>query len=112
MELAIEITDDALEVGFIEDLFALGGAEEESAAAEIVDPASNTFGVVVDTTDKAITEYLGLGTGDTEMVFDVASGLFEIERGEVEADGDALIERLERRETEFVSEIGLTEENE
>ena len=66
----------------------------------------------MDTTDKAITEYLSLGTSNTEMVFDVASSLFEVERGEMEADSDALVERLERRETELVSEIRLTKENE
>jgi hypothetical protein len=68
--------------------------------------------VIVDAADKAIAKDLSLGTGDPEMVFDVASSLFEVEGREVETDGDALVEGLERRETEFVGEIGLTEQNE
>ena len=93
MELDIEIADDALEIGFIEDLFALSDTEEESAAAEIVDPASDAFGVIVDAADKAIAKDLSLGTGDPEMMFDVTSGLFEIKGREVETDSDALVER-------------------
>ena len=55
MSLAIDVTNDALEVGFIEDLFALSSAKKESVAAEIVDSASDSFGVLEDTADKAIT---------------------------------------------------------
>lgn len=112
MELDIEITEDALEVGYVEDLFAFGDTEEESAAAEIVDAAGDAFGVIVDAADKAVAKDLSLGPGDAEMMFDVASGLFEIERGEVETNGDALVEGLEGRETELVGEIGLAEEHE
>jgi hypothetical protein len=111
-ELDIEIADDALEVGFIEDLLAFGDAEEERAAAEIVDAAGDTFGVIVDATDKAVAKDLSLRTGDAEMVFDVASGLFEIKGREVEADGDALVKCLEGRETQLLGEIGLAEQDE
>ena len=92
MELDIEVADDALEVSFIENLFALGDTEEESAAAKIVDPASDAFGVIVDSTDKAIAKDLSLGTGDTEMVFDVASGFFDVEGRDVETDSNTLVE--------------------
>ena len=110
--LDIKITDDALEVGLVEDLFALGDAEEKSAAAEIVDPAGDTFGMIVDATDKAVAKDLSLRPGDAEMVFDVASGLFEVEGMDVKTNGDALVERLEGRETELVGEIGLAEQDE
>jgi hypothetical protein len=121
VELDIEIADDALEVGLIEDLFTFGDTEEESTAAEIVDSASDALylsyrtsalGVIVGAADKTVAKDLSLGTGDAEMVFDVASGLFEIEGRDVEPDGDALVERLEGRETELVGEIGLAEQNE
>jgi hypothetical protein len=121
VELDIEIADDALEVGLIEDLFAFGDTEEESTAAEIVDPASDAlylsyrtsaFGVIVDATDKTIAKDLSLGTGDPEMVFDVASSFFEIEGREVETNGDALVEGLEGGETKLVGKIRLAEQNE
>ena len=111
-ELDIEIADDALEIGFIEDLFALGDTEEKSAAAEIVDPASDALGVIVDATDKAVAKDLSLRSSDAEMMFDVASGLFKVEGREVETNGDALVERLEGGETKLVGEIGLAEQNE
>jgi hypothetical protein len=104
--------DDALEVGLVEDLFALGDAEEESTAAEIVDSAGDALGVIVDAADKAIAKDLGLRPGDAEMMFDVASGLFEVEGMDVEPDGDALVERLEGRETQLVGQIGLAEQDE
>jgi hypothetical protein len=53
---AFQIEDNALEVGLIEDLLALGGAEEESTAAEIVDAAGHALGVMVDAADEAVAE--------------------------------------------------------
>jgi hypothetical protein len=79
----------------VEDLSVLGGAEEEGAAAEVVDLASNSLGVVVDTADEAIAKDLGLGIADAEMMLDVSGGLFEIEGTQVVADGDALAEGFE-----------------
>ncbi len=53
---AFQIEDDALEVRFIENLLALGGAEQQSVAAEIVDAAGHAFRVVVDAADEAVAE--------------------------------------------------------
>jgi hypothetical protein len=57
-DLAFEVQDDAFEVRFVKDLLALGGAEEEGSAAEVVDPAGDAFGLVVDGTEEAIAEEL------------------------------------------------------
>jgi hypothetical protein len=91
----VKIEKNTFEVGLVEDLFVLGGAEEEGAAAEVVDLASNSLGVVVDAADEAVAEDLGLGIG-----------------AQVVADGDALAESFEGGETELVGEVGLAEEDE
>lgn len=38
--LSFEVEEDTFEVGFVEDLFALRGAQEEGTAAEVVDLAA------------------------------------------------------------------------
>jgi hypothetical protein len=51
-----QIQDDALQIALIEDLFPLGGPEEERTAAEVVDPTSHALGVLVDAADEAVAE--------------------------------------------------------
>ena len=98
--LDIKITDDALEVGLVEDGFFLGSTEKEGGAAEIVDPAGDALGVVVDEGEKAIGENRVVATGDVEMVLNVGGSLLEIEGFEVVADGDALAEGFKGSEAE------------
>lgn len=111
IELTVLVVDNPFEVSFIEDLFALGSAKEEGAAAEIVDLAGDTLGVVGDTGDEAIAEDGGLGAGDAEMVLDVGDGLLEVKRAEVVTDGNTLVEGLVRGEAEELSQIRLTEQD-
>jgi hypothetical protein len=108
----VKIEKHTFEVGLVEDLFVLGGTEEEGTAADVVDLASNSLGVVVDAADEAVAEDLGLGIGDAEVMLDVSGGLFEVEGAQVVADGDALAEGFEGGETELVGEVGLAEEDE
>ena len=111
-DLPLEITDDALEVGLVEDRFLLGSAEEEGSAAEIVDLAGDALGVVVGECEEAIGENRVLTIGDAEMVFDVGGGLSEVEGLEMVADGDALAEGFVGGKAELVSQAGLAEEDE
>jgi hypothetical protein len=46
------------------------------------------------------------------VVLDVSGGLFQVEGSEVVADGDALVEGFVGRKAEFVSQVGLAEEDE
>ncbi len=69
-DLAFEVEDNALEIGFVQDVLALGGSENECTATEVVDPASDALGLVVDASQKAIAEDLVLRCGDAEMMFD------------------------------------------
>ena len=111
-DVPIKIKKNTVEVRLVEDLFVLGGAEEEGTAADVVDLGSNSLGVVVDAADEAVAEDLGLGIGDAEVMLDVSGGLFEVEGTQMVADGDALVEGFEGGETEFVGEVGLAEEDE
>jgi|GEM_PF-6023098 len=111
-DLAFEIADDALEVSLVEDGFLLCGAEEERSAAEVVDPAGDALGVVVDEGQEAIGENGFPPTSDAEMVFDISSSLFEVEGFEVVADGDALAEGLEGGEAQLVGQVRLAEKDE
>jgi hypothetical protein len=108
----VKIEKNTFEVGLVEDRFVLGGTEEEGGAAEVVDPAGDTLGVVVDESQEGIGEDGLLTTGDAEMVFDVASSLFEVEGAQVIADGDTLMEGLVGSEAELVGQVRLTEEDE
>jgi hypothetical protein len=112
VNLAIEVTDDAFEVGFVEDLFVLSGAQEEGATAEVVDLAGDALGVVVDAGDEAVAEELALEASDVKVMFDVARGFFEVEGGEVVADGNALVESFIGGEAELEGEVRLAEEDE
>jgi hypothetical protein len=110
--LTFEVKDDALEIRFVEDLLALGSAEEERAPAEVVDLASDALGMIVDASEEPITKDLSLVTGNAQMVLDVASGLFQVKGFEVETDGDALVKSFVRSETELVSQVRLAKEDE
>jgi hypothetical protein len=111
-ELAFEVTEDTFEVRFVQDLFVLGGAQEEGTTTDVVDLAGHTLGVVVDAGDEAIAEELALVASNAEVVLDVTGGLFQVEGFEVVADGDALMESLVRGEAEFVGQVRLAEEDE
>ena len=99
--MSIEIEENALEVGFIENLFVFGGTEEESGATNVVDEPGNALGMVMQGGDKGVGEKLLVVVGNAEVVFDVSGSLFEIKRGEGIADGDALVEGLVGGETKF-----------
>ena len=72
-------------------MFVFGGAEEESGATDIVDLAGDAFGVVIETGDETVGEKLVLSVSETELMFDISGGFLEVERGEVIANGDALV---------------------
>ena len=61
----------------------LGSAQEEGAAANIVDLAGHSLGVIVDATDETVAEDLVLAASDAEVVLDVTGGLLEVERVEM-----------------------------
>ena len=58
--MAIEVKGDWFEVGLVEDLLVLDGAEEEGTAARVVGFAGYALGVVVDGGDEAVAEELAL----------------------------------------------------
>ena len=110
--MTFEVTEDSLEVGFVQDLFAPGGAQEKGATTEVVDLAGDALGVVVDAGDEAVAERRALKAGDEKVVLDVASGFFQVEGFEVIADGDALVEGFVGGEAKLVGEVRLAEEDE
>ena len=110
--LPLEIENDPFEIGLVEDLFVLGSAQEESAAANIVDLAGHSLGVIVDATDETVAKDLVLAASDAEMVFDVTGGLFEVEGVEMVTDGDALVESLIGSEAQLVGQVRLAEQDE
>ena len=67
--------------------------------------------VVVDAAEETVAKELALIARDAQVVLDVPGGLFEVKGSEVETDGNALVESLIRSETELVSEVGLTEQD-
>lgn len=103
--------NDPFEVSFFEDFFAFSSAEQESAAAGVVNPTGDALGVVRDAGNETIAEDGGLGAGDAKMVLDVGDGLLEVKRAELVADSDALLEGLVRSEPEELSQIRLTEQD-
>ena len=111
-ELSFEVEDDAFEICFIENLLAFGGTEKESATTKVVDLARDALGVIVNASQETVTEDRALASSDEQVVFDVTSGFLEVKGFEVEADGNALVEGFIRSETELVSKVRLTEEDE
>jgi len=110
--LTFEVENDALEVRFVEDLLALGRAEEECAATEVVDLASDSLGVIVNASQESITEDSALASSNAQVVFGIACGFFQVKGFEVEADGDALVESFVGCEAELVGQVRLAKEDE
>ncbi len=111
IKLTVLVVDDPFEVSFIEDLFVFGGAEQEGAAAEIVDLARDALGIVGEASNETIAEDGGLGAGDAQVMLDVGNGLLEVKGTEVVADGNPLVEGLIGSEAEELSQVRLTEQN-
>jgi hypothetical protein len=109
--LTIEVKQDPLEVGFVEDFLVFGGAQEQGGSTEIVDVAGNAFGVIKESGDKGVAEELALKTGDPEMMLDIGGGFFEIEGPEVITDGQALVEGAVGSKAQLVGQVGLTEQD-
>ena len=61
--MIIEVKDDTLEVGFVENLLVLSRAEKESGPANIVDEARNALGVIVKGGDKGVGKKLAVVEG-------------------------------------------------
>ena len=110
--MTIKVKKDAFEVGFIKDFLALGGAEEQGGATNIVDVTGAAFGVVKEVGDETVAKELTLIAGHAQMVFDVGGGFLKVERGELIPNGEALVEGEVRGEGEFVSQVGLAQEDE
>ena len=108
-ELAIEVMDDAFEVGFIQDLLVFGDAQQQGIATEVVNLAGDALGVLVDGGDETVAEEGVTEANDAQMMLDVGSGLFQIKGCEVIADGDALVKGLIGGKAELVSQVRLTE---
>ena len=99
-KLTILIVDDPFEISFVEDFFVFSDAQQESAATNIVDLAGDPLGVIIDAGDKTIAKDLVLRGGNAQMMFDVGDGFLEVKGAELVADGNTLMERLVRGETE------------
>jgi hypothetical protein len=74
--LTFEIEDDPLEVRFVKDLFAFGSAEEECAATEVVDLASDSLGVIVNASQESVAEDSALASSNAQVVFGIACGRY------------------------------------
>ncbi len=66
----------------------------------------------MDGVEKAIAKNSPLAAGDKEMVLDVADGVFQVERGEVKRDANALAKGVEGSKAKFESQVRLAEEDE
>ena len=110
--LPLKIENDTFEIGLVEDLLVLRGAQKEGTAANIVDLAGHSLGVIVDATDETVAKDLVLTASDTEVMLDVTGGLFEVERAEVITDSDTLVESLVGGEAQLVGQVRLAEKNE
>jgi hypothetical protein len=110
--LPLKIKNDTFEVSLVENLFVLGSAQKKGAAANVVDLAGHSLGVIVDATDEAVAKDLVLAASDVEMVLDVTGGLFEVERAEMITDGDTLVESLVGSEAQLACQVRLAEQDE
>ncbi len=99
--MTIEVKEDALEVGFVEDLLVFTGAEKESSPANIVNETRHTLGVVMKVGHKRVCEKLVVVAGQAEMMFDVSGSFLKVKWGEGVADGDALVESVVGSKTKF-----------
>ena len=110
--MSVKVEEDAFEVGFIKDFLALRGAKEQGGATNIVDVTRPAFGVLKEASNETVAEELTLITGHAQMMFDVGGGFLKVERGKLITNGETLVEGEVRGEGEFVSQVGLAQEDE
>jgi hypothetical protein len=83
--------------GFFDELAAILGSDEQSGGAQAVGRAGYAFGIFVDASQGAIAdEQAAFVVGELDVAANVGNGLFEVERGQVIAGGDALEESFVR----------------
>ena len=109
---SFKIQKDTFEIGLVKDLFLFSSAQQESTAANVVDLAGDTFGVIVNSAHKAVAEERALAVSDAEVVFDVPGCFLQVEGFEMVADGDALVEGFIGSKTKLVSQVRLAEKDE
>ena len=91
----INISDSLANGAFVDPGFLLDQSGHQSGGAELIDAARHPLGVFEDALDRLIGEERPGGVPrDADLMFDIAEGLLQIERAEVIAHGEALIERF------------------
>ena len=68
--------------------------------------------MIVDAAHETVAEKRALKARHVQVMLDVPSGFLQVERRNLIADGDALVERLVGGEAELMGQLGLTEQDE
>ena len=93
--LEINIGDRLANGAFVDPGFLLDQSGHQRGGTELIDAARHTLGVFEDALDRVVGEERPGGvTRDADLMFDVTERLLQIERAEVIAHGEALIERF------------------
>lgn len=71
--------DDALEIGFIEDLLPFGSTEQKRIAAKVVDPIDHALGAIIGAAEEAVAEDAILEASHVRIAIDVPNRLLKIE---------------------------------
>ena len=108
---AFDVGDRLADGGLVDDRFLGDGAGHQGGGADLVDAAGQALGVVKDARDRVVgKEGACREAGNLDVVADVADRLVQIERREMIADGETLVEGLVDGEPQGGAQGGVTDE--
>ena len=110
--VVIELGNGLADGGLVQDLFLVDQARHEGGGADLVDAAWQTLGEIENSRQGIIgEERTGVVTSGPDVMPDVAERLGQIERAEVIADGQALVEGFMDREVKRAMQRGMADQD-
>src|SRR3970282_431469 len=110
--VVVNLCDGLAQGALIQDLFLVDQARHEGGGAHLIDAARNAFGVLEDALQGVVgKEGARFVAGDLRLMLDVADGLLQIERAEVIANREALVERFMNGKMEGAPEIRMADQH-
>ena len=108
----INIGDGLADGAFVDPGFLIDQSGHQSGGTELIDAARYPLGVFEDALERIVGEERpGDVTRDADLMFDIAEGLLQIERAEMIAHCEALIEGLVNGELKGAAEVGMTNQH-
>lgn len=106
--MAVNIGNGLAHGGLVQDSLLIQHTGQEGGGADEVNLARDAFGIVKDAAEGVVGEEGALKAGGPDVVTDASEGVLQVQRLEMIANGQALIESLVGGQAKDVVPAGLT----